>query len=141
MDIFEEHKNHRVFLDHKDCKKINFSESRLYMAMQGCISVLRVGAQKSIWTYLKSPKIIESSKTIKFAKRSILVKVVSTWPCRGAFRCLGWSLKIGIDIFKEPKNHRVFQDHKVCKKMNFSQSRLYMAMQGCISWLRVGAQK
>ena len=33
MDIFEEPKNHRAFLDHKVCKKINFSESRLYMAM------------------------------------------------------------------------------------------------------------
>ena len=135
MDIFEEPKNHRVFLDHKVLKKMNFSESRFYMAMQGCISVLRVGAQKSIRTYLKSPKIIESSKTIKFAKkinfsqsrlymamqgcilmlsfgaqktiwvfskspkiiesyqtikflkRSILVEVVSTWPCRGVFRC------------------------------------------------------
>ena len=52
--IFEEPKNHRVLLDHKVCKKMNFSESRLYMAMQGCISVLRVGAQKSIQTYLKS---------------------------------------------------------------------------------------
>ena len=75
-----------VFPDHKVCKKMNFSESRLYMAMQGCILMLRVGAQKSIWTYLKSPKIIESSWMIMFVKGSILVKVVSTWPCRGAFR-------------------------------------------------------
>ena len=79
-------KNHRVLLDHKVCKKMNFSQSRLYMAMQGCISVLRVGARKSVQTYLNSPKIIESSQTIKFVERSILVKVVSTWPCRGAFR-------------------------------------------------------
>ena len=48
MDVFEEPKNHRVFLDHKICKKMNFSESHLSLAMQGCISVLRVGAQKLI---------------------------------------------------------------------------------------------
>ena len=61
MDIFEEPKNHRAFLDHKVCKKINFSESRIYMAMQGCILMLRVGAQKSIWAFLKRPKIREYS--------------------------------------------------------------------------------
>ena len=33
MDIFEDPKNHRAFLDHKVCKEINYSESRLYMAM------------------------------------------------------------------------------------------------------------
>ena len=41
----------------------------------------------------------------------------------------------------KPKNHRVFLDHKVCRKMIFSESCLYMAMQGCILMLRVGAQK
>ena len=55
MGIFEEPKNQGVFLDNKVCKKINFSDSRLDMAMQGCILVLRVEAQKSIWTFLKSP--------------------------------------------------------------------------------------
>ena len=33
MDIFEDPKNHRAFLDNKVCKKINYSESRLYMVM------------------------------------------------------------------------------------------------------------
>ena len=33
MDILEEPKNHRALLDHKVCKTINFSESRLYMVM------------------------------------------------------------------------------------------------------------
>ena len=47
--------------------------------------------------------------------------------------------KIDIDIFEEPKNQRVFLDHKVWKKIIFSPSRLYMSMQGCILMLRVGA--
>ena len=51
MDIFEEPENHKVLLDLKMNKKMIFSESRLDMAMQGCILVLRVGAQKSIWTF------------------------------------------------------------------------------------------
>ena len=42
MDIFEEPENQRVFLDHKVLKKINFSESSLYMDMQGCIWMLKV---------------------------------------------------------------------------------------------------
>ena len=52
------------------------------MAMQECILMLRVEAQKSIYTVSKSRKI------------------------------------------------RVFPDDKVPKKMIFSQSRVYMAMQG-----------
>ena len=51
MDILEEPENQRVLLDLKMNKKIIFSESRLDKAMQGCILVLRVGAQKSIWTF------------------------------------------------------------------------------------------
>ena len=61
MDIFKEPKSHRVSIDNKVCKKMIFSKSRLYMAMQGCELVLRVGAQKSIYTFLKSPKIREFS--------------------------------------------------------------------------------
>ena len=38
-----------------------FSQHGIYMAMKGCISVLRVGAQKSVRVFLKSPKIIGSS--------------------------------------------------------------------------------
>ena len=48
MGIFEKPENQRVSLDLKMNKKMNFSESRLYVAMQGCIFVLRGGAQKSI---------------------------------------------------------------------------------------------
>ena len=44
------------------------------------------------------------------------------------FDVKGWSPKIDIDIFEEPKNQRVSLDQKVCKKMLFSQSRLYMAI-------------
>ena len=51
MDVFEEPNNQRVILGLKVCKKMILSESRLYMAMQGCNLVLRVGAQKSIWTF------------------------------------------------------------------------------------------
>ena len=51
MDIFEEPENQRVILDLKINKKMNFSESRLYMAMQRCILMLRIVAQKSIWTF------------------------------------------------------------------------------------------
>ena len=59
MDIFEEPENQRVLLDLKMNKKMIFSESRLDMDMQGWILVLRVGAQKSILTFLRSPKIRE----------------------------------------------------------------------------------
>ena len=65
MGFFEETENQRVFLDNKVCKKMNFSESRLYMAMQGCILMIRVGAQKSIWAFLKSQKIREHFETLK----------------------------------------------------------------------------
>ena len=44
------------------------------------------------------------------------------------FNVKSWSTKIEMGIFGEPKNHRVFLDHKDCKKINFSESRLYMAM-------------
>ena len=57
------------------------------------------------------------------------------------FGVKGWCPKIDMDFPEEPENQRVFLDNKVCKKMNFSESRLYMAMQGCISVLRVKAQK
>ena len=42
-----------------------------------------------------------------------------------------WSPKIDIDIFEEPKNQRVLLDHKIHEKMIFSQSHVYMVMQGC----------
>ena len=59
--MFEEPENQRVFLDHEVLKKMIFSQSRLYMAMQGCILMLRAGAQKSIETFVKSSKIREYS--------------------------------------------------------------------------------
>ena len=59
MDVLEKPENQRVILDLKMNKKMIFSESRLDMAMQGWILVLRVGAQLSIWTFLRSPKIRE----------------------------------------------------------------------------------
>ena len=59
MDIFEEPEDQRVLLDLKMNKKMIFSESRLDMAMQGWILLLRVGAQKSILTFLRSPIIRE----------------------------------------------------------------------------------
>ena len=55
------------------------------------------------------------------------------------FSVKGWSPKIDMDFFEEPENQRVFLDQKIFKNMIFSQSRLYMAMQGCILVLRVGA--
>ena len=61
MNIFEEPENQRVLAGDKVPKKMFFSQSRLDMAMQECILMLRVGAQKSIETFLKSPKIRESS--------------------------------------------------------------------------------
>ena len=45
MDVLENPENQRVILDRKINKKMIFSESRLDMAMQGWILVLRVGAQ------------------------------------------------------------------------------------------------
>ena len=65
VDIFEEPGNQRVILDLKIHKKMIFSQSRLDMAMHGCNLVLRVGSQKSIWTFLKSSKIREYFLTLK----------------------------------------------------------------------------
>ena len=59
MDVLKKPENQRVLLDLKMNKKMIFSESRLDMAMQGCNLVLRVGAQKSILTFLRIPKIGE----------------------------------------------------------------------------------
>ena len=59
MDILEKPENQRVILDLKMNKKMIFNESRLDMAMQGWILLLRVGDQKSILTFLRSPKIRE----------------------------------------------------------------------------------
>ena len=59
MDFFEEPENQKVFLDDKIHKKMVFSQSRLYMAMQKCILMLSDGAQKSIWAFLRSTKIRE----------------------------------------------------------------------------------
>ena len=53
----------------------------------------------------------------------------------------GWSPKINMDIFGEPENQRVLADDKVSKRMILIQSRLHMAMQGCILMLRVRARK
>ena len=69
MDISEEPENQRVFLDHQIHKKIFFIQSRLYMAIQGCILILRVGAQKSIETFLRSPKITRYSGVVYFAQK------------------------------------------------------------------------
>ena len=59
MDILEKPENQRVIVDLKINKKMIFSERRLDMAMQGWILLLRVGVQKSTWTFLRSPKIRE----------------------------------------------------------------------------------
>ena len=58
-----------VFLDDEIHKKMFFIQSRLYMTMQGCILMLRVGAQKSIETFLRSPKIAQYSVVVYFAQR------------------------------------------------------------------------
>ena len=46
------------------------------------------------------------------------------------FGVRGWSPKIDIDIFEEPKNHRVILQHKVCKKMNITNSKLWNIQGG-----------
>ena len=65
---FEEPENQRVFLDHKVPKKMFFIYSRVYMVMQGCLLMLRVGAQKSIETFLRSPKIAQYSGVVFFVQ-------------------------------------------------------------------------
>ena len=65
MVIYVEPENQRVILDLKIKKKMIFSESRLYIAMQKCILMLRVGAQKTILTFLRSPKNREYFQTLK----------------------------------------------------------------------------
>ena len=62
--IFEEPKNQRVFPGLKVCKKMIFNVIRLYMVMEGCELVLRVEAQKSIWTFFKSQKKAQNSATL-----------------------------------------------------------------------------
>ena len=57
------------------------------------------------------------------------------------FDIKGWSPQIDIDIFEEPENRRLLADDKVPKKMILIESRVHMAMQGCIFILRFGAQK
>ena len=69
MDIFEEPENQKVLADDKVYKKMFFSQSRLYMTMQGCILMLGVEAQKFIKTFSTRPKITKPSQAIKFAKR------------------------------------------------------------------------
>ena len=64
-----EPENQRVFLNDKVPKKVIFSESRVYMAMKGCIFMLRVGAQKSIETFLRNPKIVRYSKVVFFVQK------------------------------------------------------------------------
>ena len=59
IDICEEPDSQRVLLDLKIHKKMIFSESRLDMAMQRCILMLKVGVQKSMWTFLRNPEIRE----------------------------------------------------------------------------------
>ena len=66
-------------------------------------------------------------------------KDLGSIPAQSKASC--WSPKIDIDIFEEPENQRVLVDDKVLKKMFFIQSRLHMAMQGCILISGVGAQK
>ena len=41
------------------------------MVMQGCILMLRAGAQKSIETFLRSPKIAQYSQVDFFRRKSI----------------------------------------------------------------------
>ena len=56
----------------------------------------------------------------------------------------GWSPKIDIHIFEEPKNQRVFLDLKVYKKLNIIQRRLcghagvHFGVKGCFFVHRVG---
>ena len=68
MEISEEPENQRVFLDHEIHKKMLFIQSRLYMVMQGCSLMLRIGAQKSIETFLRSLKIARYSGVILFVQ-------------------------------------------------------------------------
>ena len=68
IDILEEPENQRVFADNNVSKVMIFVQSCLYMAMQGCIWMLRVGAQKSIETFLRSPKIARYSEVVFFSK-------------------------------------------------------------------------
>ena len=56
MDISEDPENQRMFAGDKVSIRMVFVESRLYMAMQRCIFMLWVGTQKSIETFLRSPK-------------------------------------------------------------------------------------
>ena len=67
-DIFEEPGNQRVFVDHEVLKKMIFIQSHGHMAMQGRILFLRIAAQKSMKTFLRSPKIDRYSKVVFLSK-------------------------------------------------------------------------
>ena len=69
MVIFEETENQRIFLDHRVPKNVIFNQSHVYMTMQGCIFMLGVGAQKSIKTFLKGPKIARYSEVVFFVQK------------------------------------------------------------------------
>ena len=61
-------------------KKIIFIQSCICMAMQGCILMLRVRAQKSIETFLRSPKIARYSKVVFLSKIYFLkLKIAFQW--------------------------------------------------------------
>ena len=74
-----------------------FSQSRLYMTMQGCILMLRVGAQKSIQTFWKSPKIARYSGVVYYAQK-VVFKI------KGCFSVTGVVFsKMIFGYFKSPK--------------------------------------
>ena len=52
IDILEEPETQRVLAEDKVSTVMIFVQSCLYMAVQGCIFMLRAGAQKSIETFL-----------------------------------------------------------------------------------------
>ena len=90
---------------------------------------------------MKSPKTEKIPRRYNTQKDDFYSKSSSHGHAGVHFGVKGWSPKIDMDCFEEPENQRVSLGNKICKKINFSEYRLYMAMQGCISVLRVGAQK
>ena len=110
MDVSKELENQRVILDHEIHKKMFFIQSRLYMAIQGCILMLRFGAQKLIQTFLRSPKITRYSGVVYFSQ-NLFFKI------KGCLSVIGVVfLKFIFGHFKSPK---IAQNSVVVSFLNF----------------------
>ena len=112
--------------------KMNFEKTIPITDKQPLILKILFGQKKLLQNFglLKYTKIfLEKTTPITDKQPSILKNTFRTKKTTFEYRSIFGLLKMSLSIFK------------VHKKIFFIQSRLYMAMQGCILMLRAGAQK